>query len=239
MPPDVADRFFSHNETLAQALVTAANVSLALGSVLLEGCVCVCVRARLCATIVSLAWGYALVEENPGGAGHLLMSVRACLSCSISDAFASNGLYVSPEQDYDTAASGTTQAAGPGGGNLGMEIETERDGASSQTQRAHPDALPLELGDSAGHRAGSGSGAAEDARAELQRLLATLRAQIHSLRDDVRTVGGWGEAEEVQALREIFGPAATALRRIRLLDQMDRRLISVVCVGVRVVGMWR
>ena len=54
MPPDVADCFFSHNETLAQALVTAANVSLALGSVLLQGGVrvCVCARALVCCAFI-------------------------------------------------------------------------------------------------------------------------------------------------------------------------------------------
>lgn len=65
--------------------------------------------------------------------------------------------------------------------------------------------------------------------------MASVRAQIEALGDDVGTVGGWEEAEEVAALRQMFGPAAEALRRIRQLDKLDRRLLKVV---VRLVREW-
>ena len=123
-----------------------------------------CVRARTC-VLCFYRWPGALHSSKRSlivQAVYMHLSARACRA--LSHEFASHGLYVPPEQDYDAAMGGTTQAAGAGGGNLGMEMETERDGPNSQTQQAPPDALPLELGDSAGHTAGSGSGTAVPVR---------------------------------------------------------------------------
>ena len=106
--------------------------------------------------------------------------------------------------------------------------------ASRRTgQSSQPIVPDSELGATPGRKELLANRTSDARLEELRGLLASVRAQIEALGDDVGTVGGWREAEEVAALRKMFGPAAEALRRIRQLDTLDRRLLKVVVRLVR------